>query len=189
MEFKQKFGVAEWREEMKSLTRKAGVERKPMVFLLKDSQIVNDAFLEDVNNLLNNGEVMTSSSMQHLIDVQVPNLFPSEEVKQLIEDVKNNARESGREVDKDSVYNFFVDTCKKNIHIVFCASPDGDTLRSMLRKFPALVNCCTVDWYSEWPVESLRGVAQQRLKNLDLPPTSEDSIVDVCVFTHQQVSR
>jgi hypothetical protein len=35
----------------------AGVEGKPVVFLLPDSKIVSEGFLEDVNNMLNSGEV------------------------------------------------------------------------------------------------------------------------------------
>ena len=35
----------------------AGVEGKPVVFLLTDTQISKESFLEDVNNLLNSGEV------------------------------------------------------------------------------------------------------------------------------------
>jgi dynein heavy chain len=32
-----------------------GVEKQPTVFLLNDTQIIMESFLEDVNNILNNG--------------------------------------------------------------------------------------------------------------------------------------
>ena len=36
--------------------------------------------------------------------------------------------------------------------------------RARLRKFPSLVNCCTIDWFSEWPSDALKSVASQFLK-------------------------
>ncbi len=30
-------------------------------------------------------------------------------------------------------------------------SPSGDAFRDGLRKFPSLVDCCTIDWFSAWP--------------------------------------
>ena len=35
----------------------AGEEGKPLVFLFTDTQIVKESFLEDINNILNTGEV------------------------------------------------------------------------------------------------------------------------------------
>ena len=42
---------------MQKLYHIAGVEGKAVVFLLTDTQISKESFLEDVNNLLNSGEV------------------------------------------------------------------------------------------------------------------------------------
>lgn len=38
-------------------------------------------------------------------------------------------------------------------------SPVGDALRIRCRKFPALVDCCTIDWFFAWPKEALGSVA------------------------------
>ena len=47
----------EFREDLKSLYRMTGVENKQTAFLITDSQIVNDGFLEDISNILSSGEV------------------------------------------------------------------------------------------------------------------------------------
>lgn len=44
------------------------------VFLISESQIVNESFLEDINNLLNIGEI--------------PNLFQNDEKENLVDDIK-----------------------------------------------------------------------------------------------------
>lgn len=36
--------------------RTAGVDGEPVVFLFSDTQIVQEGFLEDINNMLNSGE-------------------------------------------------------------------------------------------------------------------------------------
>ncbi len=33
--------------------------------------------------------------------------------------------------------------------------------------YPALINCCTIDWLMEWPKEALFSVARMKLEKLD----------------------
>ncbi len=47
-------------------------------------------------------------------------------------------------------------------------SPVGDAFRSRCRMFPSLVNCCTIDWFIEWPKEALLSVSQTFFKSVDL---------------------
>ncbi len=47
-------------------------------------------------------------------------------------------------------------------------SPVGNAFRERLRKFPSLVNCCTIDWFSEWPADALKSVASRFLHDVDM---------------------
>lgn len=46
-----------------------------------------------------------------------------------------------------ALFNFFLQIVREQLHIVLAFSPIGDGFRNRLRKFPALVNCCTIDWF------------------------------------------
>lgn len=46
-------------------------------------------------------------------------------------------------------------------------SPVGDNLRNRMRMFPALVNCCTIDWLNPWPDDALMTVANMFLSDID----------------------
>jgi dynein heavy chain len=39
----------------------------------------------------------------------------------------------------------------------------GATLRVRSRKFPALTNCTSIDWFHEWPEEALMSVSERFL--------------------------
>ena len=34
--------------------------------------------------------------------------------------------------------------------------------------FPSLVNCCTIDWFTEWPGDALEKVATKFLEDMDM---------------------
>lgn len=62
MEFKQieivkGYGVASFREFVKEMMFQCGVQGKPIAFTMTDSQILSETFLEDLNNVLNTGEI------------------------------------------------------------------------------------------------------------------------------------
>ncbi len=66
----------------------------------------------------------------------------------------------------DSCLPAFHAQVKRNLHMVLSFSPVGGEFRERLRKFPSLVNCTTIDWFSEWPRDALHTVATQFLADL-----------------------
>ena len=54
-----------------------------------------------------------------------------------------------------SLFNYFVNRCRENLHIILAFSPIGDAFRNRMRMFPSLINCCTIDWFQAWPDKAL----------------------------------
>jgi dynein heavy chain len=72
------------------------------------------------------------------------------------------------------LYNYFVDRIRDNLHVCLCFSPVGQKFRDRFRKFPALFNECTIDWFLPWPEEALVSVASSFLSDFkELDTTSE----------------
>lgn len=53
----KKYGIPEFKEDLKSLYAGCGVTGKPTSFIFIDNQITDEQFLEIINNMLSSGEV------------------------------------------------------------------------------------------------------------------------------------
>jgi hypothetical protein len=58
------YSLADWRADLKRVCWKAGVDGVPTVLVFSETQAKQPQFLEDLNNLLNSGEVPTLLSRQ-----------------------------------------------------------------------------------------------------------------------------
>nr|XP_024219193.1 dynein heavy chain 3, axonemal-like isoform X2 [Halyomorpha halys] len=176
IEIGRTYGMAEWRDDIKLLLKRAGVEGKPRVFLFADSQIKDEGFVEDINMILNTGDV--------------PNLYPGEEKAEILEKMTQAARESPKKIDTTplALFNFFIERVRANLHITLAMSPIGDAFRIRLRMFPSLINCCTIDWFTAWPEDALEKVAVYFLKNMDISEKMKNSCVVMCKMFHTSVS-
>ena len=140
---------------MKELMFTSGIDGKSICFLMTDTQIISESFIEDINNLLNTGEI--------------PNLWKPEDKDKIVNGVRPVVIEMKKVESIEVINQTFVQRIRDNLHICLCMSPVGDTLRVRCRMFPSLVNCCTLDWFSRWPEEALLYVSSEFLKELDLP--------------------
>ena len=180
IEVDAKYSIDRFHEDLLGLYEIAGVEGKAVVFLLNDSQLVNEGMTEDINNLLNSGEV--------------PALFSPEEKDKKINVCTQAAQDAGRVGGRDEVFAFFISRVRDNLRCVLCMSPVGDAFRTRCRNFPSLTNCCSIDWFDNWPTEALYQVAQRQLAECDYGDTEaaetmRKSLPDMCVQIHQSVSN
>jgi dynein heavy chain len=168
------YGIEGFREDEKKFMISAGVAGQSTMFMLGDTQIINETFLEDINNVLNAGEV--------------PNLFPNDELERIIGDLRPKAKEADRSEARDQVWIWFVERVRENLHIALTMSPVGVALRVRMRMFPALVNCCTIDWFLPWPDEALLGVSSRLLSDMPgIESEMKDALSTSCCAVHQAV--
>ncbi|XP_017857964.1 PREDICTED: dynein heavy chain 7, axonemal [Drosophila arizonae] len=174
VEITRLYGPYEYHEDIKSILRKIGASEMHGVFLFTDVQIKDESFLEDINNLLNSGEV--------------PNLFTNEEKIEVVEKMAQIDKQRDKAVQTDgspvALFNFFVTTCKDQLHIVLAMSPIGDALRNRIRKFPSIVNCCTIDWFQPWPEDALLAVSTRFLAAEELTALERKTAIDMCMEFH-----
>lgn len=178
------YGEYEFREDLKRLY--GMLSKQPVVFLFTDAHVVDESFLELINNMLTTG--------------MVPALFTDEEKAPLIESVR-------KEVDNataDACWSYLINKCRDNLHIVLAMSPGGDTLRRRCRNFPGLVRYArlpflmvtrgscpysnsVIDWFFAWPADALLAVANHFLANEDLSTEHRDAVVQHMVRVHLSV--
>lgn len=163
IEVTRHYRLGEFRDDLKKLYRQAGVDNKTTLFLFTDTQIVMEDFLEDINNILSSGEV--------------PNLFEPEELEEIRGNLTPFARAAGIEDNADSMFKFFIERVRNNLHVVLCMSPVGEAFRNRIRMYPGLVNCTTIDYFSAWPQDALMAVAQKYLEDVAFGSDAQQSDV------------
>ena len=131
----------------------AGCDNKASTFLMTDTQIMNETFLEDINNILNTGEIT--------------NLYANEHFDRMSQSLEKVLQLLKRPSNKENIYQTYIERLRDNFHIMLCMSPVGDQLRIRCRKFPSLVNCCTLDWFDNWPEDALLNVSRRFISSLE----------------------
>ncbi|RYY37981.1 hypothetical protein EON62_00755, partial [archaeon] len=165
------YGEADFRNDLKNLYKQLG--KGPTVFLFTDAHVIEEGFLELINNMLTTG--------------MVPALYETDERDQLINSVRAEVKAAGMYDTKENCWSYFVNKCRNNLHLVLAMSPSGDALRRRCRNFPGLVSNTVIDWFFAWPKDALYRVAENFIKEEVLPDENRADITQHMVHVHQSV--
>lgn len=168
------YSISDLKIDLAMLCQKAGVKNIGTVFLLTDAQVPEEHFLVLINDLLASGEV--------------PDLFPDDEIENIISAMRNEVKGAGLQDTRDNCWKFFIDRVRRQLKVVLCFSPVGNTLRVRSRKFPALTNCTAIDWFHEWPEEALVSVSRKFLEDTEqVLPEKKNSVAEFIAHVHLSV--
>lgn len=152
------------------------VAGSPTTFLMTDTQITQEGFLEDLNNVLNTGEIT--------------NLYKKEDKDAMRDWLSDEMTKKGIPTTPDNIYSEFISQVRDKFHIILCMSPVGDQLRIRCRMFPSLVNCCTLDWYDNWPEEALLGVSAKLLAETEhVAPEHKQTLAEMFALVHKDIEN
>ena len=87
----------------------------------------------------------------------------------------------------DLTYDFFVENTKVNLHIVFCTSLVSENLWVRMRKFPALIHCCILDWFMPWPLKALERCCKKSFIHLQYEEDIKTKLVKLVCQAHSEV--
>ena len=113
------YGLADLRTDIQTLFTKTGVAGLEMLFLLTDSQIVDNRFLVYINDILSSG--------------YIPELFAPDELDGILGKIRGEAKSMGCLDAPEHLMTFFINKVRKNLHLGLCFSPVGDTFRFRAR--------------------------------------------------------
>uniref|UniRef100_A0A669PYI5 Dynein axonemal heavy chain 9 n=1 Tax=Phasianus colchicus TaxID=9054 RepID=A0A669PYI5_PHACC len=170
------YGIPDLKVDLANLYVKAGVKNIGTVFLMTDVQVADEQFLVLVNDLLASGEI--------------PDLFPDDEVENIINSVRNEVKGQGLVDSRETCWKFFIERVRRQLKVALCFSPVGNKLRVRSRRFPAIVSCTAIDWFQEWPQEALESVSLRFLRETDgVEASVKESISKFMAYVHTSVNE
>ncbi|XP_034234645.1 dynein beta chain, ciliary [Thrips palmi] len=176
VQLRKGYGVFDLKTELSALYMKSGLKNVGIMFLMTDAQVANEHFLVLINDMLASGEI--------------PDLFPDDEVENIIAGVRNEVKGSGQLDTRDNCWKFFIERVRRQLKVVLCFSPVGSALRVRARKFPSIINCTAINWFHEWPQEALMSVSKRFLEELQpLPEPLRDSVARFMAYVHTSVNQ
>jgi len=159
------FKVDDLLEAFREMFKQAGVKGIQILFLMTDTQVVDDRFLIYINAILASG--------------WISGLFPKDEIDGMCGSVRNDAKAAGVPDVPEAMLEFLIGRVRANLHVALCFSPVGDTFRVRARRFPALIMSTAIDFFHPWPREALISVAAKFLADVELPTEEIRSALSV----------
>jgi len=191
-----KYTAADFDDDLRTVLRRAGCKGEKICFIMDESNVLDSGFLERMNTLLANAEV--------------PGLFEGDEHAALMTACKEGSQRDGLMLDShEELYRWFTQQVARNLHVVFTMNPPANGLASRAATSPALFNRCVLDWFGDWTDQALFQVGYEFTQSLDLdaasfdatssfpiayrnlpmPPTHRQAVVNAMVFVHQSMHQ
>lgn len=100
---KKDYGIPDLKLDLAGLCLKAGFKNVGSVLIFTDAHIVDEKFLVLINDLLASGEI--------------PDLFPDDEVDNIITGIRNEVKGMGIYDNKENCWRFFIDKVRKQLKV------------------------------------------------------------------------
>ena len=149
------FKVEDLLDAFREMFKITGMKGVPLMFLIADSQVVDERFLIYINAVLSSG--------------WISGIFAKDEIDAMTGALRGEAKICGVPDMPETLLAFLISRVRTNLHVVLAFSPVGDAFRVRARRFPALIMNTAIDFFHPWPRDALISVARKFLEGVELP--------------------
>ncbi|OEH75810.1 hypothetical protein cyc_05031 [Cyclospora cayetanensis] len=157
--------LVDWQQDLKRIIWATGVLKKHLLLL------VSPEYLEDKEIAL---DLCTLLQLR-----EVPDVLAADEKAEALTALRSkisigsaagsgelDADEKGESMTSTSNPNMelLATECRQRLRVCTYLSPSDPQTQMLLRRFPALTGCCTVNYFRRWSAEALHSVARQKLQ-------------------------
>lgn len=159
-------------DDLRALFKTTGQVGKGVSFVFTDAHIKDEEFLEYINSILMTGEV--------------PGLFPKDELAIMCAELLPFALKEDPSFEESpaNLNRYFIERVRRNLHLILCMSPVNAKFAERARKFPGIINGCTIDWFLPWPEEALVSVSKGLVGDFEMEC---EASVKTSLLTHMGV--
>lgn len=154
------------KENIRELYNEAGPKGNSVTFIMTDAEIKSENFLEYINSFLATGEIagLIPKDEKDVFALEAKTLYMKELGKK------------GEDPPTRELWLYAINRVRDCLHVVLSFSPVGSKFAERARKFPALFNACTIDWFLPWPEEALVSVSHSFLGEFYIDTGSNNKI-------------
>lgn len=144
--------VSDFKSDLKRIFERSGVMEEKIVFLLSDSQVSDDKLLAVVV------EIFLTGGVGHL--------FNTDEKVEIASKIK--MRGLAAEATISTCWPIFLRRLQSHLRVIFIASPMSPKFQSRIHRFPAILDCSTIDSFHQWSQRALENIARCQLNSSDV---------------------
>jgi dynein heavy chain len=143
-----------WRGHFKRLIRLCGLGLAPNMAILVRDAVLTPGRLQDISCVLNGTDI--------------PGLFTNDEIRNLVAEMEERGLLEKSEIKapvQDS-YAQLVQMAYDSMHLIICVDPYTNGMRDLFADYPSLASRCALDWFEDWPAETMQQMAERHLPSL-----------------------
>lgn len=163
-EISYEYNLKKWHATFKEVLLHTGGRGNTGILYLNEEHLNYPFVLEDLNCYLKNGDII--------------DLFGIEEEPRVLNMVRLDAQcgNPNLNVSSQDVYSFFVDRCRRKLHVFFSFNCAAIDLEERISKFDSLIKFCTPIWFKKWCDHSLGNVASKWVEICNIPVDIQSKI-------------
>lgn len=168
----QDYNLEKWNSEIKIIMKEAGALENQCVFLIKEEQLLEHTYMQNIDYLIRNGEV--------------PGIYTNDEMQEILELTRLSAQGGNKNIDisASTVFLYFHKSCRQNLHIILSLSFNNNLFRNILINYPSLLKCHVISWV-DWPDDAYKLISNRFMEKLNIFADKKDILINTSLYIHR----